>query len=59
MIIMAAFLVVIYCFLMFGSTFVSSDGNAGGGGPAKTVQLSGGKGPIEGKQTLKFLYWYV
>jgi len=44
---------VICCFSLFGTTFVSSDG-----GPTKGVHLSGGKGPIDGKQTLKFLYCY-
>jgi len=45
----------VYCFALFGSTFVLSD-NDDGGGTIKNVQLN--KGPIEGKQTLKFLYCY-
>lgn len=68
---MAAFntlvITAVYCLSLLGSTFVLSDGPgeegpAGavhlGGNPAKSLHL-GGKGPIEVKQTLKFLYWYV
>ncbi|KAL4154278.1 hypothetical protein QTP88_002102 [Uroleucon formosanum] len=51
-----AFAVTVCCFAMFGSTFVSSD--SGSGNPSKKVHLNSGKGPIEGQQTLKFLYCY-
>ncbi|XP_025190360.1 thioredoxin reductase-like selenoprotein T homolog CG3887 [Melanaphis sacchari] len=49
------FAVAICSFALFGSTFVSSDS---GSSSSKNGHISSGKGPIEGQQTLKFLYCY-